>query len=583
MLSNDEGKMRTALCGELRAEDEGKEVVLVGWTANKRNLGGLLFIDLRDRSGLCQVRVDDAAHCPDIRNEYLLQVRGKVVRKPVANKKLASGEIEVAASSIEVVSKSEQPPFIVADETDALEDTRMKYRYLDLRRPIMHGRLVKRAAIMKAARSYLDGHRFLEVETPCLNLATPEGARDYLVPSRTKQGKFYALPQSPQLFKQLLMVGGIERYYQIARCFRDEDLRADRQPEFTQIDVECSFLSQDEILELGEGLVKTIFKEAEGIDLPSFQRMAYWDAVDHYGSDKPDLRYDLRMEVLDGLAKLSSFPGYQEGTAIRALKVEGYAAKASRKKVDELAAEAKKNGLEGPLFAFKAEGGKLTGSALKFLSEDGASYILKETKAKDGDAIFLLGSSSRRKAGFALGSVRILLAKELGLTLNKPHYPLWVIDFPMFTYDESEGRYVAEHHPFTRPRDEDLPYLDTDPSKVLAYAYDVVIDGYEAGGGTLRIYDPVLQDKIFRLLGLSESEVRDRFGWFVDAFKYAAPPHGGFALGLDRLAMLVTHTDNIRDIIAFPKNLQAVDPMSGAPGEASEKALADLSIAVVKK
>ena len=575
--------MRTALGGELRAMDAGKEVALVGWVAVKRNLGGLLFIDLRDRSGICQVRVDEGLDCPDIRNEYLLRVVGTVMLKPTPNKKLKSGEIEVAASKIEVISKAEQPPFIIADETDALEDTRMKYRYLDLRRPLMLGRLQRRAAIVRAARDYLESHSFLEVETPCLNLATPEGARDYLVPSRTKQGKFYALPQSPQLFKQLLMVGGIERYYQVARCFRDEDLRADRQPEFTQIDVECSFLSQEEILELGEGLVKAIFREAEGVELPSFPRMPYYEALDHYGSDKPDLRYGLRIEVLDELISLSSFPCYSEGTSIRALKIDGYAPKASRKKIDELAAEARKNGLEGPLFAFKCEGGKLAGSALKFLSEEGAALLLEKTGAKDGDAIFLLGSNSRRKAGFAMGSIRILLAKELGLTSGKGHAPLWVVDFPMFTYDEEEGRYVAEHHPFTRPRDEDLPLLESDPSRVLAYAYDVVIDGYEAGGGTLRIYDPALQDKIFRLLGLSEDEVKARFGWFVDAFKYAAPPHGGFALGLDRLAMLVSHTENIRDIIAFPKNLQAVDPMSGAPGEASAKALADLAIAVVKE
>ena len=578
-----EGKMRNALCGNLRLKDEGREVRLAGWLVTKRNLGGILFLDIRDRSGICQVRFDDPSLCPEVHNEYLLSIEGTVEKKPVANKKLESGEVEVKATSCSVISKSEQPPFIIADETDALEETRLKYRYLDLRRPILAKRLRTRAKICRAAREYLEENGFLEVETPCLNLATPEGARDYLVPSRTKQGRFYALPQSPQLFKQLLMVGGIERYYQIARCFRDEDLRADRQPEFTQIDVECSFLSQDEILELGEGLVRKIFLDAEGIELPAFERMAYWDAMDFYGSDKPDLRYELKMSVLDDIVPLSSFPGAKDGSFVRALKVEGYAEKASRKKLDALQLEARKNGLEGPLFLFKEEGGEFLGSGLKFLSEDGKALLVKRLAPKDGDAIFLLLSSNRRKADFALGSVRIMIARELGLTNGKPHKALWVVDFPMFTYDEEEGRYVAEHHPFTRPRDEDLGYLDSDPSKVLAYAYDVVIDGYEAGGGTLRIYDPILQDKIFRLMGLSEEEVRSRFGWFVDAFKYAAPPHGGFALGLDRLSMLVTHTENIRDVIAFPKNLLAVDPMSGAPGDASEKALEDLSIAVVKK
>ncbi len=581
MLSKlSEGAYRSALAGELRLSDEGNEVSLAGWVNTRRNLGGLLFIDLRDRSGICQLRVGEEVKIPDIRTEYLIHVEGKVERKPVPNKKLPSGEIEVAVTHIEVISKSEQPPFILLDETDALEETRLKYRYLDLRRPIMASRLRLRAKALRAARECLDELAFLEVETPILNLATPEGARDYLVPSRTKKGRFYALPQSPQLFKQLLMVGGIERYYQVARCFRDEDLRADRQPEFTQIDVECSFLSQEEILEIGESLVKRMFKAAEGVDLPSFPRLRYWEAMDTYGSDKPDLRYGLKLTVLDALKPLSSFPGNEEKAVVRGLKVPGYAGKASRKKLDELTLEARKNGLSGPLFLFKREKGELTGSGLKFLSGEGKAFLQKEAGLMDGDALFLL-LGPRRKADFALGSVRTLLGRELRLTEGRPHAPLWVIDFPMFVYDEKEGRYVAEHHPFTRPRDEDLVYLDTDPEKVLAYAYDVVIDGYEAGGGTLRIYDPVLQDRIFRLMGLSEEEVRTRFGWFVDAFKYAAPPHGGFALGLDRLVMLMSHTDNIRDVIAFPKNLLAVDPMSGAPGEASEEALGDLAIKVV--
>jgi aspartyl-tRNA synthetase len=575
---------RTDYDGELRLKDVGRKVSLVGWVSTRRDLGAIEFIDLRDNTGIVQCTIKDKTSVPDVRNEYVIAVKGVVAKKDVANPHILTGEVEVVVSSLAIVNKSENPPFIIADKTDALEDTRLQYRYLDLRRPCMLAKLRTRAQIVKIAHEYFDANRFLEVETPVLNLATPEGARDYLVPSRLHHGSFYALPQSPQLFKQLLMVGGIERYYQIARCFRDEDLRADRQPEFTQIDVETSFLDQDQILSLAEGLIAKWFKEIVHYDVKlPLRRLDYWEGMDKYGSDKPDTRYEIYLHDITELMEKATFNGFKEDKYVKAIVIPNYAEKGTRKLLDELQGEAKKFNLKGVL-ALKYVSSVLEGSFTKFMNDDQKAEFIKELGLKEGDYILFAGSVYRRDIDFGMGALRTRFAKELGLIKEGTYDLLWVINFPMFDKIEgTENGYTAEHHPFTRPRDEDLKYLDTDPEKVLAYAYDIVINGYEAGGGTLRIYDHDTQWKIFRILGLSEEDVARKFGWFIDAFKYGVPPHGGLAFGLDRLSMILTGTDNIRDVEAFPKNLQAVDPMSHAPAGVSQEALDAVGIEIKKE
>ena len=575
---------RTDYNGELRLKDAGREVILVGWVATKRNLGSIQFIDLRDKTGLVQLTVPENVKVPDVRNEYVVQVKGKVAKKLTPNPKLPTGEVEVVVESLVLLNKAETTPFIIADQTDALEDTRLEYRYLDLRRPVLQNRLRTRAKIVKIAHEFLDEKGFLEVETPMLNLATPEGARDYLVPSRIHHGAFYALPQSPQLFKQLLMIGGIERYYQIARCFRDEDLRADRQPEFTQIDIETSFLDQDQILSMQEELIARWFKEIVGyeVKLP-LRRMDYWDAMDIYGSDKPDTRFDLKLIDVTSLMKKSSFKGFESAVFVKGLVLPGYAEKMTRKELDALQLTAPKFNLKGYL-SLKMENGALQGSFTKFLDEKSMSNLIGLLGLKNGDIFLFAGSAYRRDVDFGLGALRNQFGKEMGLIKPNTYDILWVVNFPMFDKIEgTENSYTAEHHPFTRPRDEDLPLLDKDPEQVLAYAYDIIMNGYEAGGGTLRIFDHDTQWKIFRLLGLSEEDVARKFGWFIDAFKYGVPPHGGLAFGLDRLTMILTGTDNIRDVEAFPKNLQATDPMSHAPSIPSAEALETLGIEVKKE
>lgn len=573
---------RTNYNGELRASDAGKKVTLVGWVSNRRNLGSLLFIDLRDNTGIVQLIALDPEKIPDVRNEYVVQVKGSVRKKEVPNPKIPTGEIEVVIEDLKVINKAENPPFIIADKTDALEDTRLEYRYLDLRRPCMLKNLRTRAKIVKITHEYLDANRFLEVETPILDLATPEGARDYLVPSRLHHGSFYALPQSPQLFKQLLMIGGIERYYQIAKCFRDEDLRADRQPEFTQIDVETSFMDQDQVLTLCEGMLQRYFKEIAGVDISlPLRRMNFWDAMDLYGSDKPDTRYGLLLQDLSEIMKQSDFAGFADAKYVKGIVVPGKGKETSRKKVDLLSSEARKFRLKGVL-TLKFENGKLDGSFVKFLSQELQEKLIEQLKLKEDDLLVFASSNDRRDIDFGLGALRTLFAKEMGLIQPGTYDLLWVVNFPMFDRIEGTDQYSAEHHPFTRPRDEDLPLLDTDPEKVLAYAYDIVINGYEAGGGTLRIYDHDTQWKIFRLLGLSEEDVERKFGWFLRAFRYGVPPHAGFALGLDRLCMILCGTENIRDVSAFPKNLQAVDPMSKAPSSVADEALDAVGIEIKK-
>ena len=565
--------------GELRLSDVNKEVSLVGWVSKKRNLGSLIFIDLRDRTGIVQLTVNEGVEIPDVRNEYVIQAKGKVAKKAVPNKNLKTGEIEVVVSEIQVLSKAKTTPMIIADETDALEDLRLKYRYLDLRRPCLQENLKKRAKIVHIAHEYFDQNGFIEVETPCLTLSTPEGARDYIVPSRITHGAFYALPQSPQLFKQLLMIGGMERYYKIARCFRDEDLRQDRQPEFTQIDLEMSFLDQDEILTIMEGFLKKTFKETIGVDIKTpLRRMDYAEAVDVYGSDKPDTRFGLHLIDVTDVLKKSEFNGYKEAKSIKAIVVPGVAAETSRKVIDSLTLEAKKFGFGG-IGVYKVNESGVESSLLKFMSDSQVKDLVRITSAKNGDLILVL-AGEHDKVCFALGSLRSQYAHKLGLVKPNTYDLLWVVNFPLFEFSETENRYKALHHPFTRPTPETEKYLDFDPSKVLSAAYDIVINGYEAGGGSLRIYDQDMQKKIFSILGFSDEDIARKFGYFVKAFEYGTPPHGGIAFGLERLSMIICGTDNIRDVIAFPKNLKASCPMSNAPSGVDEAQLEDLGIKI---
>lgn len=573
---------RTCYNADLSLDNVGQEVELVGWVAKRRNLGSLLFIDLRDRSGIVQVTVNEGVEVPDLRNEYVISVKGRVAKKAVANKNLKTGEIEVIAKNIEVLSKAKPTPMIIADETDALEDLRLKYRYLDLRRPSLQANLIKRAKIVSIAHDYFDKNGFIEVETPCLTLSTPEGARDYIVPSRITHGAFYALPQSPQLFKQLLMIGGMERYYQIARCFRDEDLRQDRQPEFTQIDLEMSFLDQDQILTIMEGFLKRVFKETIGVDIKTpLRRMDYAEAVDVYGSDKPDTRFELHLKDVTDVLKKGEFNAYKDAETIKALVIPNEASATSRKVIDSLTLEAKKFGFGG-IGVFKLLEGKVESSLAKFYSEEVLNELVSKTNAKEGDLILVLAGKHDQTC-FALGALRNQYARKLGLIKPNTYDLLWVVNFPLFEKDIHDGSYKALHHPFTRPTPETAQYLYTDPSKVLSAAYDIVINGYEAGGGSLRIYDQDMQNRVFNILGFSDEDIVRKFGYFVKAFEYGTPPHGGIAFGLERLSMIICGTDNIRDVIAFPKNLRAACPMSNAPQSVDKAQLDDLGIEIKKE
>ena len=570
---------RTCRNTELSIQDVGRKVTLLGWVAKRRNLGSILFIDLRDRSGIIQIMVKDADKVPDVRNEYVLQVKGEVSKREMPNPKMKTGEIEVIAEEIIVVNTAKTTPLIIADETDALEDTRLKYRYLDLRRPCMQKYFDIRDQIKISTHSYLHKLQFIEVETPMLCASSPEGAKEYLVPSRLHHGSFYALPQSPQMFKQLLMVAGFERYYQIARCFRDEDLRADRQPDFTQIDIETSFLDQEQFLQMMEGLIHEIFMNTIGYDVKlPLRQMPYREAMERFGSDKPDTRFGIELHDLKNIFKDTTFEAYKTAEAIKGICIPGVANETSRKVIDTLTLEAKKFGLGG-LAVLKKENGELIGSFAKFLSEGEKVALNAEFPIKEGDVV-LISAGPYNRVTPLLGAIRLQYGKKLGLIKPNTYDLLWVVDFPMFERDVETGSIVATHHPFTRPKDEDLKYLDTDPTKVISYAYDIVINGYEAGGGTLRIYNQDVQKKIFNILGLSDEEVEKKFGYFVNALKYGTPPHAGMAFGLDRLAMILGGTDNIRDVIAFPKNLAGVDPMSMAPTEVTPQQLEDLGIVI---
>lgn len=580
---------RTNGCGEIRKSDEGKEVRLAGWVSRRRDHGGLIFVDMRDRSGIVQIVFDEAEMGADafdaaetLRNEFVIFVRGKVRARSAdtVNPKMETGEIEILVAELKILNKAKTPPFYIQDGIDVDENVRLRYRYLDLRRSEMQKNIMLRHRVAKIMRDYLDENGFLEIETPMLCRSTPEGARDFLVPSRLNPGQFYALPQSPQIFKQLLMVSGFEKYFQIARCFRDEDLRADRQPEFTQLDMETSFLSQDEILELTEGLIKKIFETALGVKVETpFLRMSWDEAMNRFGTDKPDLRFGMELQDISEFVKGSDFKVFtsvlESGGQIKVIKVDDYA-NIPRRELDGLVEYVKIYGAKGLAWIQYTEEG-IKSPFKKFYSDETFEQIKNATGAKTGDLLLVVGDKASVVAQ-ALGELRLEMARRRNLIDENIFKFLWIADFPMFEYVEEEKRYKAMHHPFTAPRDEDEEFLLTAPEKVKAKAYDMVLNGVEIGGGSLRIYRSDLQEKVFEAIGLTHEEAREKFGFLMDAFEYGTPPHGGIAFGLDRLVMLMAKRKSIRDVIPFPKTQSATDPMSHAPGEVDEKQLRELSI-----
>ncbi|MDD8048922.1 MAG: aspartate--tRNA ligase [Thomasclavelia sp.] len=578
---------RTHNNGELRIENVNEEVELVGWVAKKRNLGSLVFIDLRDRYGITQIVLNEDLESisKELKNEYVVHVCGKVIERSSKNKNIPTGEIEIEVNNVEIINKANLTPMIIADETDALEETRLQYRYLDLRRPIMQNKIMTRAKITRSIRNYLDSHDFIDIETPYLNRSTPEGARDFLVPSRVHNGEFYALPQSPQLFKQLLMISGFEKYYQIARCFRDEDLRADRQPEFTQVDVEMSFMTTDQILKFGEEMVAKVIKEVKGIDIKlPLARMTWHDAMETYGIDKPDIRFDMKLVNLNEVVNDVDFMVFKSALDnngfVKGINVKGQAENYSRKKIDKLTDLAKKYKAKG-LAWMKVKDNKAEGPIVKFFTDEQLTKLLTAMDAKDNDLLLFVSDTKYTVVCDSLAAIRNHLGKELELYDKNELALLWVTDFPMFEYDEENKRYKAMHHPFTRPLEKHKDIIDTDQEHCLADAYDIVLNGFELGGGSQRIYEPELQERAFKAVALTDEQIEAKFGWFVDAFQYGTPPHAGFALGLDRLAMLLTNSDSIRDVIAFPKNASASCPMSKAPNKVDNEQLKELGIQVI--
>lgn len=573
---------RTHNNGELRLQDVNSEVTLCGWVAKRRNFGALVFIDLRDRYGITQLvfNEDIATQISDVRNEYVLQVKGTVVERKDKNPKLETGEIEVVVREVKIVNTAITTPMIIADETDALEDTRLKYRYLDLRRPVLQKNLILRNRITLLVRNYLAKYGFTEVETPILCRSTPEGARDYLVPSRISKGEFYALPQSPQLYKQLLMVGGMDRYFQIARCFRDEDLRADRQPEFSQIDIEMSFVDEEDIWSMTEGLMKEIFKDIKGIDLPEFKRIPYDTCMEKYGSDKPDLRFDMPLYNVSEVFANTEFKVFEnclnEGGIVQAMNVKNGADKFSRKQLDKLQDYVKVYGAKA-LANLKLTAEGFAGSVTKVLSDAEKEALRTMLNIEENDIVFFV-ADKKKVAQSSLGALRVKLGHDLDL-INKDAYEfLWVTDFPMFEYDENENRYVAAHHPFTSPNLEDVDKLLSDPAHCYSRAYDLVLNGYELLSGSIRIHDQKLQEKVFEAIGMTLEEAHEKFSWFMDAFQYGTPPHGGVGIGLERLTMILAGTDNIRDVVAFPKTASASDLMAQAPSPVDPAQLKELGI-----
>jgi aspartyl-tRNA synthetase len=576
---------RTHHNNELNKSHVGQKVSLVGWVAKRRNFGAMVFIDLRDRNGITQIVIDEtlADSVKEIRNEYLLEVSGEVLLRKDANPKLASGEIEVKANKVVIINSAELTPMIIVDETDALEDTRLKYRYLDLRRPMMQKRLIQRAKIVQTMRNCLDDAGFIDIETPMLTKSTPEGSREYLVPSRVHAGQFYALAQSPQIFKQMLMVAGFERYYQVARCFRDEDLRADRQLDFTQVDIEASFLNEVEFRAVIEDMVSTVMDKVLGLKLQlPLMTMSYADAMHFYGSDKPDLRFGLKLQELKQIFNQSAFAVFQNALSykdgvIKAIVLEKGSVM-TRKETDELTEVAKKNGAKG-LVVLKYTNNTLEGSVVKFLTPDEISGLCEVLSLKEGDLI-LITADKYEKACNALGAVRLALRDKFDLAKKDDFKYLWVVDFPLFEYNEEEDRYVAKHHPFTRPKEDELHLLKSDPASVHACAYDLVLNGFEVAGGSMRIYDQNVQKMMFEIIGFTKEQIESRFGFFIDAFQYGTPPHGGIAFGLDRFAMVLTQSDSIRDVIAFPKNASARCPLTDAPTPVDTKQLDELHLTI---
>ena len=590
---------RTDYSGTFTLSDVGREVVVMGWVQKRRNLGSLIFVDLRDRTGIVQA-VFDQATTPDlfekaekIRSEYVLAIKGIVRERENKTDKIATGAIEILASELKILAEADTTPFEIIDETDVNENLRLKYRYLDLRRSSLQNNLITRNTITKVTRDYLDELGFLEIETPMLGKSSPEGAREYLVPSRVHPACFYALPQSPQLYKQLLMISGFDRYYQITKCFRDEDLRANRQPEFTQIDLEMSFVEKiEDVIYPVEGLIKSVFKRTLGIDYGDahFRQMPYKEAMERFGSDKPDTRFGLELQNVSDIAKECDFKVFTDALSIdgpikgsvRAINAKGFASKLSRKDIDGLVEYVKTLGAKGLAWLSFPEGGEIKGSFLKFLNEDNISKIKERMDFSEGDVLFFAADKDSIVFN-TLGGLRLHLAEKYNLIDENTYDILWITEFPMFDYSEEEGRLVAVHHPFTAPMDEDLELCETDPLKARAKAYDIVINGQEAGGGSIRINRRDIQEKMFKILGFTPEDTALKFGFFVEAFKYGAPPHGGLALGLDRLVMLITKNDSIKDVIAFPKVQNVSCLMTGAPYLVDEKQLNELHVKPLEK
>jgi aspartyl-tRNA synthetase len=584
---------RSHECGALTHAHIGETVTLNGWVQTRRDLGGVLFIDLRDRSGIVQIVFNpaysgDALQIADrVRSEYVLEVTGTIVKRDAEtiNPNLPTGEIEVRVTEIEVLNASKTPPFFIENGVEVDESLRLKYRYLDLRRPEMYQTLKLRSKAAKIFRDFLDGEEFVEVETPILTKSSPEGARDYLVPSRVHEGEFFALPQSPQLYKQLLMVGGLERYYQIARCFRDEDLRADRQPEFTQVDIETSFMQQDDLLPMMERLMVKLFKETVGVELETpFQRITHADAMDKYGSDKPDLRFGLELIKVNDIVATSGVKVFasviEKGGEVKVLNAKGCGTW-SRKEIDDLGPYAARYGAKG-LAWIQVKEGEFKGPIVKFFTPEEIEALKERTGAEEGD-LLLFSADNKKVVADVLGALRLKIGRHLGLIDDNKFKFAWVVDFPLLGYDEEQKRYVAEHHPFTRPKDEDLGLLDTDPGQVRAQAYDIVLNGYEVGGGSMRIFKREVQEKMFKALNLPPEEVKDKFGYLLDAFEYGTPPHGGIAFGFDRLVMLLAGRTNLRETIAFPKTASATDLLMDAPSEVDQAQLEQLHIRLAPK
>ncbi len=586
------GLKRTHYCGTLTKNEIDKEVVVCGWVQRQRDLGALIFVDLRDRTGIVQLAFDDSTDREifdkafALRSEFVVMAKGKVRMRSSINTEIPTGEIEIEVNTLKVLGESKTPPFEIVENSNAKEDLRLKYRYLDLRRADLQKNILMRHKIAKVTRDYFDENGFIELETPTLIKSTPEGARDYLVPSRIHKGNFFALPQSPQMYKQLLMLAGFDRYMQLARCYRDEDLRADRQPEFTQIDLEMSFVERDDVFAIAEGYVSRLFREVLNVEIPTpLPRMRYDDAMNDYGSDKPDTRFDMKIKDISDIVENCGFGVFADtvknGGTVRAITAKNAVDTYTRKEIDKLTEEAKGIGARGLAFIRWVEDTP-TCSFAKFMTEEEMSAILDRTGAEKGDVVFIVADKKSLTLS-VLGALRLTVAKRLDIIPQNQYNFLWITEFPFFEYNEETGNWDAMHHPFTSPLDECIPYLETAPEKVYANAYDLVLNGTELSSGSIRITDPELQSQMFRALGLSDEEAEQKFGFLTGAFRYGAPPHGGMGIGLDRLCMIMTGSDSLRDVIAFPKVATSAELMSGAPGPVDDIQLGDLSIAIIKE